>query len=213
MTAASTEMRGPVGVRHGVTEFLRAVLPSHLEACRTAWGLQPAQLPAPVSEPDDPRKDAYIDHEPRAIDRWPLVAVTSGRMLQRAQDFSIDGDPIYRSIYPVRVYSWVRADGEEETQRMRDDYGTAIRVAFLAHVNLADISGRFAVVPSTVVLDFSDVAPVKGDRFVAGSYVGFDLHVTETLTDRLALPGAQPRDTVDLVTATGSVLPPHPALQ
>lgn len=211
--SAATEMRGPSGVRLGVCEFLRAVLPGHLEGCRVAWGLSEKQLPTPASFPEDPRRDAYYDREPRAIDRWPLVAVTSGRMTQRATDFSAEGDAIYRSTYPIRVYSWMRAAGFDETQRMRDDFGTAIRIAFLAHINLADMSGRFAVVPSTVVLDFSDVAPVKGDRFVAGSYVGFDLHVAETLTDRLALPGEQPRDTVSVVNVTGSVLPPHPALQ
>lgn len=210
--STATEMRGPAGARRGVSEFLRSVLPSHLEACRGAWGLREAQLPAPVSEPDDPRKDAYFDREPANIDRWPLVAVTSARMTQRATDFSAAGDPMYQSTYPMRVYSWVKTKGFDATQTMRDDYGTAIRICALSYVNLADPSGRFTVVPSTVVMDFSAVAAVNGDRFVAGSYVGFDLRVTETLTDRLALPGGQPRDTVNLVTATGTPLPPHPAL-
>lgn len=208
-----TEMRGPAGVREDVRDFLRELLPPHLEACRAAWGRSEAELPLPVSEPDDPRKDAYFAVEPAAIDRWPMIAVTTGRYTQRGQvDFSIDGDPQYDGTYPVRVYSWVRAAGFEACQRMRDDFGTALRVAFMAHTRLAVPSGQFTVIPSSVVIDFSDITPVRGDRFVAGSYVGFDLRVLETLTDRLALPGQQPRDTVSGVTASAGLLPPHPAL-
>lgn len=215
------EMRGPDGVREFVTDFLRAVLPSHLQACREAWGLSESALPEPVSNPRDRRKDAYFPLEPPAIDRWPMLAVTSGRYTQGGTiDYSIDGDPVFKGTYPIRVYSWVRAGGHLACQRMRDNFGTALRICFMAHTNLADPSGQFTVIPRSTVLDFSDITEVKGERFVGGSYVGFDLQVLETLTDRLALPGEQPRDTVSGVTAiahpvpaASAALPPHPALQ
>lgn len=212
MPELTYEMRGPRGVRHAVTDFLRVELPRRIEACREAWGLSADDLPLPVSDPEDARRDGYIEHEPKAIDRWPLIAVTSGRRSQRGVDFDDDGAPIYRATYPVRVYSWVRDAGWDATQDMRDDMATAIQIAVLSHTTLHSPGGSLQIVPSTLLVDFSSVQPVKGDRFVAGSFVGFDVHATETLTDRLALPGEQPRDTVSDVTVTGAVLPPHPAL-
>lgn len=206
------EMRGPAGIRSSVTEFLRLELPRRIVACRAAWGLDASRLPLPVSDPEDPRRDAYLDREPAAIDRWPLIAVTSGRRAQRGVDSDpVDGSPIYRATYPVRVYSWVRDAGFDATQDQRDNLATAVQIAVLSHVHLRSPGRRLSVNPSTLVVDFSAVTPVKGERFVAGSYVGFDLHAVETLTDRLALPGEQPRDTVSSVEVTGVPLP-HPAL-
>lgn len=213
MPTLSYEMRGPRGIRHSLSEFLRLELPRRIVACREAWALEDEQLPLPVSAPNDPRTDAYFEREPKAVDRWPLVAVTSGRRTQRGVDFDDDGAPIYRATYPARVYSWVRDEGFDRTQDMRDDLATAIQIALLSHVDLHSVGSRLQLVPSSLVVDFSDVVAVKGDRFVAGSYVGLDVHATETLTDRLALPGEQPRDTVSGVDVSGAQLPPHPALQ
>lgn len=204
-----TEMRGPAGVRAQITGFLRANLAAHLVAAREAWGLEEAALPLPVNEPTEPKRDAYFDREPTALDRWPMVAVTSGRVAQRATDFATDFDEVYRSSCPIRVYSWVNAAGRDDAQVMRDNFATAIRVALLSNVMLGT-SGDLLLAPSSLVIDFSDVSKVKGDRFVAGSYVGFDATFDETLTYRLAHPGAPPRDTVSTVTVVPSVLPPTP---
>jgi hypothetical protein len=212
MTVLTMEMRGPRGVRHAVTEFVRATLPVYVDGCRAAWGVTAAELPLPVSAPDDPRTDAYLPHEPKAVDRWPLIAVTSGRRTQRHIDYAADGSPVYEAKYPIRVYSWVKDAGYQRTQDQRDDLATAIQVMFLANTNLGS-GGPLTMVPSSLVVDFSSVEAVKGERFIAAAYVGFDVQVIETLTDRLALPGEQPRDTVGSVTVTGSALPPHPALQ
>lgn len=207
------EMRGPRGVRHAVTNFLRANLPRHIEACREAWDLLDEELPIPASHPDDPRKDAYFEREPAAIDRWPMIAVTTGRRTQRETDRDPDdGSPVARATYQLRVYSWVRAEGWDETQDMRDDLATAVQVCLLSHVTLDSIDGRLQIAPSTLTVDPSDVVKVQGDRYVAGSFVGVELHAVETLTDRLSLPGAQPRDTVQTVIVDGEVLPAHPAL-
>jgi hypothetical protein len=213
MASLTYEMRGPRGVRHAMSDFLRLELPRRIVACRAAWGLDDDALPIPVSKPDDARADAYFEREPKAIDRWPLIAVTSGRRTQKGVDFDDDGSPVYRATYPVRVYSWVRHEGFDATQDMRDDMATAIQIALLSHVDLHSPGARLSIVPASMVVDFSDVSPVKGDRFVAGSYVGLDVNATETLTDRLALPGEQPRDTVSGVDVSGAQFPPHPALQ
>ncbi len=210
--ALTYEMRGPRGVRHAVAEFLRVRLPQHIVGCRLAWDLLDEELPIPVSAPDDPKADAYFAREPGDIDRWPLIAVTNGgRRTQSEVDRDDDGSVVYRAVYPLRVYSWVKTEGFDATQDMRDDMATAVQIALLSHIHLDSIGDRLSLLPSTLTVDFSAVAAVKGDRFVAGSYVGVSVAATETLTDRLALPGAQPRDTVTTVTAEGSVLP-HPAL-
>lgn len=205
MTAG--ELRGPRGVRAALVAFLREWLPIHAEACRVAWALEEDELQVPKSS-GDPREDGYFAGEPPAIDRWPLVSVTSGRRTQRTVDQTDDGELEFMSVYPVRLYCWVRAEGREAAQNRRDDLATAVQITALAHTDFGS-SGRTRLVPSSVVTDFSSVEPVRGDRFVAGAFVGFDVQVVETLTDRLALPGGQPRDTVSDVTATGSVLPTY----
>lgn len=202
------ELRGPNGVRTAIRDHLRVVLQPHVEACREAWGLSEEQLPLPANEPSDPRLDGYFDREPDAIDRWPLLAVVSGRFTQVADDFDLDGEPVYRSTCPVQVFSWLKATGREETLRMRDDFATALRAALLSHINLGS-DGQLALVPSTMVTDFSDVVAVRGDRFVGGSYVQFEVRILETLTERLAMPGSGPRDTVTHVSAdVGPMVPP-----
>lgn len=204
-----TELRGPRGVRTDLADFYRLWLPQHAAGCREAWGLKDDELPVPKSQPDDPRVDAYFAGDAPALDRWPMLYVNTGRRRQTAVDHTDDGDVEYRSIYPVRVFTWVSAVGRAEAQAQRDDLATVVQITTLAHTTLGG-NGRFgayAVVPSTLVTDFSRLEPVKGDRVVGGSYVGFDLQVTETLTDRLAMPKQQPRDTVSAVTATAAVLP------
>lgn len=205
------EMGGPLRVRHQLTAFYRALFPQHLAAYTEAWGLDPEVMVAPASTPGDPRTDAYLPREPDLVDRWPLLAVTTGRAVQGGErDFDADGNPQYRVTYPVRVYTWVKAEGFGATQDLRDDYGTVARITALSHNDLGT-AGALQLVPSTVLTDFSAVAGVKGDRFVAGSYVGFNVIALETLTDRLALPGGPPRDTVIGVNAVTSPLPTPPA--
>lgn len=206
-----TEMRGPRAVRHAITEFLRAEFPPHLAGCVAAWGLDPVAVVPPVDAPADPRTDGYFERQPEAIDRWPLVAVTTARAVSSgAKDFTLEGDPQFSVTYPVRVYSWVKAEGFDAAQDLRDDYATALRVTLLSHTHLGT-NGFLTMVPSTVLTDFSAVSAVKGDRYVAGAYVGFNVTAVETLTDRLAMPGAQPRDTVSTVNPSASPLPAAPA--
>lgn len=201
-----SELVGPAGIRNDLCDFLRSWLPVHIGGNRAALGLTPDRLPLPVSAPTDPRKDAYYPREPTAIDRWPLVAVTSGRRIQRGYDTTDDGSVQYLATYQIRVYSWVKAVGFSETEDQRDNFGSAVLTTFLSHLTCGT-DGRLQVVPATVVMEFSSMQKVTGDRVVAGSYVGFDLYATETLTDRLAHPLQQPRDTVSGVNAAGTVLP------
>jgi hypothetical protein len=206
------ELRGPAGVRAVVCDFLRGNLPLFAQACRDAWDVPDEELPVPVSDPRDPKRDAYFAREPAAIDRWPMIAVTSGRRTQRETDRDGSGGIVFRATYATRVYWWVKDAGWDATVEQRDNLGTAIQVALLSRLSMGSVGARLQIVPSTLIFDPSVIAKVQGDRYVAGGFIGFDINATETLTDRLALPGEQPRDTVAAVSATGAVLPPHPAL-
>ena len=200
------ELRGAVGVRRDVAEFYREWLPKHAGGCSQAWGV-PVEVP--VSRPDDKRADAYFDRDPAALDRWPLLSVSTGRRTLTEQDRALDGEPVITSTYPVRVFTWVRNSGWDATQDARDNLAAAVQITTLAHRSME--SDHLHVVASTLVVDVSNVEAVTGDRFVAGSFVGFDLRVVETLTDRLTLPTMPGQDrvgTVDSVSVSGRVLPP-----
>jgi hypothetical protein len=201
-----TQMRGPFAVRHDVISFLRLWLPDHIEAFSTAHGLAAGRVPVPVDDAD-PKKDAYFDREPAAVDRWPMVYVDSGRRTTRAMDFTDDGSVQYFCTYPIRVFCWVKDEGWDRTIDMRDDLATCLQITFLAHTDLGS-AGRLELVPSTVVTDYSRIEKVTGDRYVAGAYVGFTLNAVETLTDALAMPQHPERDTVSTVNVTGIVMPP-----
>ena len=197
------ELRGPGAIRHQIAVFLAAELAVRIPAVRALWLLSEEALPVPAS-------DAYYAEANTAADQWPMIAVTSGRMSTRGTDFE-DGQPQFRSTYPIRIYGWVRANGYQETADMRDDLATVLRMTVLSRVNLGT-PGWLVAAPSTLVVDPSQIFAVKGDRFVAASYVGFDVHATETLTDRLATPNAPSRRTVADVRIAGTLLPPPPAL-
>lgn len=201
------EMRGTRGARLLVATYLRVVLPEHIVAARLAWNLTDEQLPIPVSSVD-PKLDAYFPREVEVLDRWPLIAVASGRLAQRATDFTDDFEERYRSTVPMRVFGWVRHEGREEVQDVRDDFATCIRAALLADPTLGTDDALLD--PTSMIVDPSRPDKVKGERWIAGAYIGFDLAIGETLTDRLAHPGEQPRDTVSLVSASPSILPDQP---
>lgn len=205
MTGPS-ELRGPAGVRLAVAEFSRLWLPQHAAAAAEAWELDPVLVPVPLSAPGEPRRDAYLPREPAAIDRWPLLSVTTGRRTSAPIDQNDDGEVQIQSIHQTRVYLWVKAAGWNATMDMRDNLATVAQAMFLAHNNL-DGDGTMRIMVKTMMTDYSTVEPVKGERFVAGAFVGFDLAVVETLTDRLAMPGGGRRDRVARVSADAA---PHP---
>lgn len=198
------ELRGPRGVRHAIAEFFRANLPDYARGCEAAWD---TTIEVPVSEPGNPRRDAYFDRDPSAIDRWPMLTVSSGRRTQSelARDYDTP-DPVMSAKYPIRVFTWVKAAGWDEALDARDDLATTVQVAALSNLTLG--TDFLLIDPSTVVVDFSNIEAVRGDRFVAGSFVGFDVEATETLTERLALPNTYTGDRVDSVSTATRVLPP-----
>jgi len=166
------DFRGPSNARRAVADYLRGpALQRTLERLRADWQLDEADLPA---------ADVVSQVEPAALDRFPLIAVTSGgqRRLRRV-DLLPDAD-VFSATYPVRVYVWVRESGRERVVDVRDDLATAVMVSLVEDVTLGRSDMR--VEDGAMSVEPSDVTPVHGDRFVAGAYVGFDLTVEEQLT-------------------------------
>ena len=198
-------MRGPKLLRHLTCDWLKAEVPGRFPVLRQAWQLDEEQLPLPVR---------YDPHPPRALDEFPIVAVVSGQRTSRPSgDRSALGEAQWTVETPMRVFGWVRAREYAPTADLRDDFISALEVCVKAVPTMRGVGGGNVVILSTtVVTDFSDVEAVKGDRHIAGGYVGFTIRATETLSDSLAYPVVQPGRTVSSVTVQGAVLPTADAL-
>jgi hypothetical protein len=102
----------------------------------------------------DPLK--YLSYEPVALDHWPTiitVAISTNSMSRIGYD---GADPLYRVQYSMRTYAWVRTEHAEECKVMIDE--------------------------GTMREEFSDLTLLKGDRFLAGAYVSYNLEIDEVVT-------------------------------
>lgn len=188
-------MRGARLVRSQVRNFLAAEMPAHLAALRVEWGLDAEALP-------DFRK--YSRAPLQALDQWPCMAVTAVRSPStRRREHLRDAGIEYVRRWQVRVFVWVNTDGWDEVHDMRDDLTAATTRLFLAHPTIGVAGEKSLLEENTITEEYADVTPVKGDRFVSGAFVGFDLSTVEVLS----------RATMGTVLSTHVTgLPAHPAL-
>jgi hypothetical protein len=97
-------------------------------------------------------------------------------------------DPLYRVAYNMRTYIWVRAEGNEEVTLMRDRLTTVHRAALLDRpcLNAYDerISFKAAIDEASMSEEFSDITLLKGDRMMAGAYIGYTLEIDEIVSRR-----------------------------
>lgn len=202
-------MRGPKALRHHLAAWVEADIKMRFPHLRELWGLDEQSLPLP----------ARIDpHEPGTLDVFPVVSVVTSRHTVRpAIDISEAGGAQWQVTYPVRIFAWVRAEGVGPTQDLRDDYLTALQIAVLSRRSFGGFGGgnlALLVDPTrdAVTVDFSGVEAVKGDRHIAGGYLGFSVRATETLGSEVAHPESPQGLTVASVNVQGAVLPTRPAL-
>ena len=120
------------------------------------------------------------------MDNWPTlitIAISTSKMERIGHD---GPDPLYRVDYAMRTYVWVRAGGAEEATIMRDRLTTVIRSALLDRpcLNAYDSRNSFqAMIDETTMREeFSDLTLLKGDRFLAGSYVAYTLQIDEVVS-------------------------------
>lgn len=172
-------MHGPHYAKGYVTSYLQSDMPGRLVEYRNGWSVDDITLPDPVK---------YLSHEPIALDDWPTVitVVVSTNGFER---IGWDGkDPIYRVGYSMRTYVWVRTEGNQDVTTMRDRLTTVVRSSLMDHptMNAIDPRGSFRVLieESTVREEFSDLTLLKGDRVLAGAYIGYDMSIDEIIMRR-----------------------------
>lgn len=170
-------MEGPWQAKTLVTEYLNADLPTRIQDYQTLWGKDDETLPLP---------GFIVQYEPLALDHWPsVITFQTGTTNIVREDYADGGDPIYRVTYAMRTYIWIKAELPDKTTEMRDNLTTVVRAALLDHPALKDVP-RFEhcdpkIEEDTMTEEFSDLTLLKGDRYLAGAYIAYNLTVSETI--------------------------------
>ena len=159
-----------------VNDYLEYDIPTRLTRYRNAWSVDDYTLP-------DPQK--YLVYEPIALDHWPtlITVVISTNSFDRLMNYG-SGDPLYRVSYSMRTYIWAKTEGSEEVTLMRDRLSTVVRSSLLDSPCMKGINDPTVDVmldESTVREEFSDLTLIKGERVLAGAYVGYDLSINELI--------------------------------
>lgn len=169
-------MHGAHFAKAYVNDYIKQDIPIRIIDYRNGWNLDDATLPTP---------EEFITYEPLAIDSWPTV-ITVAISSNRFNRIGWDGpDPLYRVSYQMRTYLWVRTDGSEEVTLMRDRLAAVLRSSLLDYPCLKAYdertSFRAQIDESTLSEEFSDLTLLKGDRMMAGAYLGYTLEIDEVL--------------------------------
>jgi hypothetical protein len=170
-------MNGSHFAKQFVTDYLRQDMPIRLIRYRNGWNLDSSDLPDPMQ---------YISYEPLAIDEWPSI-ITVALSMNNINRIGFDGpDPLYRVSYNMRTYVWVRSEGSEGVTLMRDRLVTVLRSALLDYPCLKAYDSRTSfkamIDEGTIREEYSDITLLKGDRMMAGAYVGYTLNLDEVVT-------------------------------
>jgi len=170
-------MHGPQYAKSYVNEYLKIDIPVRMVSYRNGWNIDDITLPTPTE---------FFIHEPIAMDAWPTiitVAISTSKFERIGYDAS---DPLYRVDYAMRTYVWARSDGAEAATTMRDRLTTILRAALLDYPCLKAYDSRNSframIDESTIREEFSDLTLLKGDRYLAGSYVSYTLQIDEVVT-------------------------------
>lgn len=169
-------MNGAHFAKQYVNDYLKIDMPIRMIMYRNGWNLDSTSLP-------DPQQ--YIAYEPLAIDEWPTL-ITVALSMPGMERIGHDGaNPLYRVAYNMRTYAWVRDEGNEDTTLMRDRLTTIVRSALLDYPCLkaydSRTSFRALIDESTIREEYSDISLLKGDRMMAGAYVGYTLSIDEVV--------------------------------
>jgi small nuclear ribonucleoprotein (snRNP)-like protein len=170
-------MQGPQFAKQYVTNYLQKDIPNRLTRYRNGWGVDDYTLPDP---------GLYLNYEPIALDTWPTVITVAISTNSFDRVGYVDGgNPLYRVSYSMRTYVWVKTEGSAEVTTMRDRLTTVLRSALLDYPNLQlcdtseDIHAE--IDESNIREEYSDLTLIKGDRVLAGAYIGYDLSLNEVV--------------------------------
>lgn len=169
-------MFGPQFAKQYVTDYLAADIPIRLIKYRNSWGLDSTSLPTP---------ELYLNYEPIALDTWPTIitVVISTRRFDR-ENIIMNYDPKYSVIYTMRTYVWVKTEGSEEATLMRDRLTTVVRSALLDYpcFKRSNELRSARLFEESLTEEYSDLTLLKGDRVMAGAYLGYDVELEEVIT-------------------------------
>lgn len=173
-------MVGAWGAKGYITDYLKADLPTRTLAYRNLWNLDDKRLPT---------VEKFYAYEPAALDTWPcIITVAIATPGINRLDYQTAGDPIYAVTYAMRTYIWTRGEFEEQTTQSRDNLTTVVRSSFLdrpclragvhAYAGIHEIS----LDEGTLNEQFSDLTRLKGERWLAGAFLGYEFTVHEPVT-------------------------------
>lgn len=177
MSTYNELMQGAQFAKYYVNQYLSTDFPSRVTKYRTGWNLDDRELPSP---------ELYLTYEPIALDHWPtlITVAISTNSFERLM-MGPEGDPMYRVNYNMRTYVWAKTDGSEQVTLMRDRLTTVLRSAILDRPSLNRHDTNFGcdvrIDESTLTEEFSDLTLIKGDRVLAGAYLGYTLSINEII--------------------------------
>lgn len=170
-------MQGSHSAKQYITTYLQQDIPTRLIKYRNGWGADDAILPTPAE---------YLTYEPLALDAWPsiITVAINAKSFSRIEYDGSTMDPLYRVAYGMRTYIWVRTEGSYESTLMRDRLTTVIRSALLDYPCLSRVDAvrEARVEETTMSEEYSDLTLLKGDRVLAGAFIGYDLLLDEVIT-------------------------------
>ena len=177
------QMEGPAAAKLYVSNYLAADMPTRLMNYRNTLLVDDSILPNPVK---------YLTYEPFVLDNWPTIItlVESTRNMERV-DYTANHDPIYDVTYGMRTYAWVRAVGPDTVTLARDHMTTVVRESLLdgpalplagaSPINPIGVNAEVKIDEASITEDFSDLTTLKGERFLAASYLSYELNLYETV--------------------------------
>jgi hypothetical protein len=179
-------MQGPHKAKEFVNLYLESDLPDRLIKYRNAWNLDDEELP-------EPKK--YLAYEPIAIDAWPTLITVAISMdgLERT-DYTRLFDPRFSVNYTMRTYIWVKDDQSDLATLKRDRLTTVLRSALLDRPSLnqcGDAEGLEVMIDeSSIREEYSELTLIKGERVMAGAYLGYTVTIVETSRIPVIAPSA-----------------------
>ena len=172
-------MEGAAKAKKYVSDFLASDLPTRCMNYRNNLYLSDSELPNPVK---------YLTYEPLTMDNWPTIIT----LVESTGNISRDNhgptlDPEYQVVYRMRTYVWVRVVGPDVVTTARDNMTMVVRDALLDRPALRGASEEGTVADikvdeGTITEDFSDLTLLKGERFLAASFLSYDLSLYETVS-------------------------------
>jgi len=177
MSSYNELMQGAQFAKFYVNDYLTNDFRTRITRYRTGWNLDDRELPTP---------ELFLTYEPIALDHWPtlITVAISTNSFERLM-LGPEGDPLYRVNYNMRTYVWTKTEGSEQVTLMRDRLTTVLRSSLLDRPSLSRHDSTFGcdvrIDESTLSEEFSDLTLIKGERVLAGAYLGYTLSINEII--------------------------------